>query len=145
MAPQTGTGRIARTFFDTNVLIYSDDGAYPAKRNRALDLIEVHRTSRTGVVSTQVLQEYFVNATRKLGLEPKFARSKVEVWARFQVILPDVADVLDAIDLHRLNEISFWDALIVQCAKRAGCQIALSEDMQHGQTIAGVEIVNPFI
>jgi len=145
MAAKAGIGRLARTFFDTNVLIYSDDAANSAKQARALDLIEVHRLSRTGVVSIQVLGEYFSVATRKLGLDPSFARSKVEVWARFQVVAPKAEDVLAAIDLHRLNGISYWDALIVRCAKEAGCSVLLSEDLQHGQVIDGVRIVNPFL
>ncbi len=145
MAEQSGTGKVARTFFDTNVLVYSDDGAYPAKQNQALSLIQTHRLNRTGVVSIQVLQEYFVIATGKLRLDPHFVKSKVEVWARFQVVVPDVADILAAIDLHRLSGISYWDALILRCAKQAGTSVLLSEDLQHGQVIDGIRIVNPFI
>jgi predicted nucleic acid-binding protein len=145
VAAQTGPGRITRAFFDTNVLIYNDDANFPAKQRRAIELIEVHRLNRSGVVSTQVLHEYFVNVTRKLGLDPLLAKSKVEIWARFQVVVPGVADVLAAIDLHILSSISYWDALIVRCAKQAGCGVLFSEDMQHGRLIDGVRIVNPFI
>jgi predicted nucleic acid-binding protein len=145
LAAQAGTSKITRAFFDTNVLVYSDDPASPEKQKRAIDLIQVHRLDRSGVISIQVLQEYFVASTKKLGLDPGFAKSKVEVWARFQVVEPGVGDVLAAIDLHRLSGVSFWDALIVRCAKEAGCSVLLSEDMQHGQAIDGVRITNPFI
>jgi len=134
----------ARTFFDTNVLVYADDKAAPAKQRRALDLIAEHRRARTGVVSLQVLQEYFVTVTRKLHLDPRIARRKVELIAEFDVVFPEVADILAAIDLHRLHGVSFWDALVLRAAKQAGCSILLSEDMQGNREIDGVQIVNPF-
>ena len=64
---------------------------------------------------------------------------------RLQVVEPKVADILGAIDIHRLYGFSFWDSLILCCAKQSGCRILLSEDMQHGQVIEGVRIVNPFL
>lgn len=134
----------ARSFFDTNVLVYTDDKAAPAKQRRALDLIAEHRRARTGVVSLQVLQEYFVTVTRKLHLDPRIARRKVELIAEFDVASPEGADILAAIDLHRLHGVSFWDALVLRAAKQAGCSILLSEDMQGNREIDGVQIVNPF-
>lgn len=97
------------------------------------------------MVSIQVLQEYFVNATRKLGVDPSSAKNRIEAFAYLQVVVPDVVDVLAAIDLHRLNRISYWDSLILRCAKQGGCTVLLTEDMQHGQTIDGIRIVNPFL
>ena len=135
----------AKTFLDTNVLLYVEDHTEPEKQRTALAIILEHRRQRTGVVSLQVLQEFYVNATRKLALDPGIARYKVEFHSRFHVVVPDVADVLAAIDLHRLNGISYWDALILRCAKQSGCTALLTEDMQHGQTIDGVRIVNPFL
>jgi predicted nucleic acid-binding protein len=134
----------ARSFFDTNVLIYADDKANPAKQRRALDLITEHRRGRTGVVSQQVLQEYFVTVTRKLRVDAAIARRKVELLAEFDVAAPDVTDILAAIDLHRLHSFSFWDALILRAAKQSGCTVLLSEDMQHSREIDGVRIENPF-
>jgi predicted nucleic acid-binding protein len=134
----------ARSFFDTNVLIYADDKASPGKQRRALDLIAEHRRSRTGVVSLQVLQEYFVTVTRKLHVDAAIARRKVELLAEFDVAGPEVADILAAIDLHRLHRFSFWDALVIRAAKQSGCSILFSEDMQAGREIDGLQIVNPF-
>src|SRR6202035_5574517 len=134
----------ARSFFDTNVLIYADDKAAPTKQRKALDLVAQHRRARTGVVSLQVLQEYFVAVTRKLGVDAAIARRKVELIAEFDVASPDVSDILAAIDLHRLHGVSFWDALVLRAAKQAGCSILLSEDMQGNREIDGVQIVNPF-
>ena len=134
----------ARTFFDTNVLVYADDDDAPTKQRRALDLIAEHRRARTGVVSLQVLQEYFVTVTRKFGVDARVARRKVELIAEFDVAAPDVADILAAIDLHRLHSFSFWDALIVRAAKQSGCSVLLSENMQETREIDGLQIVNPF-
>jgi predicted nucleic acid-binding protein len=134
----------ARSFFDTNVLVYTDDKATPAKQRRALDLLAEHRRAGTGVVSLQVLQEYFVTVTGKLHLDVRIARRKVELLADFDVAAPEVADILAAIDLHRLQGFSFWDALIVRSAKQAGCRILLSEDFQDGWEFNGLRVVNPF-
>jgi predicted nucleic acid-binding protein len=134
----------ARSFFDTNILIYADDKASPSKQKRALDLVAEHRRERTGVVSLQVLQEYFVTVTRKLRVDPAIARRKVELLAEFDVAAPDLADILAAIDLHRLHSFSFWDALVIRAAKQSGCAVLLSEDMQHAREIDGLQIVNPF-
>jgi predicted nucleic acid-binding protein len=134
----------ARSFFDTNVLIYSDDKAAPAKQRRALELIIDHRRTRTAVVSLQVLQEYFVTVTRKLRVDAAVARRKVELLAEFDVAAPDVGDILAAIDLHRLHNFSFWDALVIRSAKQSGCTVLFSEDMQHARDIDGLQIVDPF-
>jgi predicted nucleic acid-binding protein len=135
---------VARSFIDTNVLLYSDD-AHDARKNRiAVDALVELRSRQEGVLSTQVLQEYFVNATGKLKLDVVLARRRVELFARFEVVQPNPAMILAAIDLQRLNQLSFWDAMIVQAASSAGCEVLLSEDMQHGRSIAGLRVVNPF-
>jgi predicted nucleic acid-binding protein len=134
----------ARSFFDTNVLIYADDKDSPTKQHRALDLVAEHRRAGTGVVSLQVLQEYFVTVTRKLHVDARIARRKVELIAEFDVATPDVADILAAIDLHRLHAFSFWDALVLRAAKQSGCSVLFSEDMQDAREIDGLKIVNPF-
>jgi predicted nucleic acid-binding protein len=134
----------ARSFFDTNVLVYADDKAAPAKQRRAIDLVAEHRRAGTGVVSLQVLQEYFVTVTRKLRVDPQIARRKVELLAEFDVASPEVADILAAIDLHRLHGFSFWDALVLRAAKQAGCTVLFSEDLQQGRQIDGIQVVNPF-
>jgi predicted nucleic acid-binding protein len=123
----------ARSFFDTNVLIYADDKAAPAKQRRALELVAEHRRASTGVVSLQVLQEYFVTVTRKLHVDPAIARRKVELLAEFHVAAPDVSDILAAIDLHRLHDLSFWDALIVRTAKQSGFTGCRTDSIKEGR------------
>ena len=142
MSPQGSNSRI---FLDTNILVYSDDPRDPVKQTKAINLIRDHLRSRAGVVSLQVLQEYFVSATGKLRLDSELAKRRVEVFARLQVAEPTVGDILAAIDLHRLHGLSLWDALILRSAKQSGCRVLLTEDMQHGQVVDGVKIVNPFV
>ncbi len=135
----------SRSFLDTNVLVYTDDPRDSAKQSVAIGIVGEHLRRRTGVVSLQVLQEYFISATGKLRMGADLAKQRTEVFAHLNVVEPTVADVLAAIDLHRIHRVSFWDALILHSAKWAGCRILLTEGMQHGQTIDGVRIVNPFI
>lgn len=134
----------ARSFFDTNILVYADDDDAPAKQRPARDLIYQHRRGETGVVSLQVLQEYFVTVTRKLKLDPRTARRKVALLSEFDVAASQVADILAAIDLHRLHGFPFWDALVLRSAQQAGCSVLLSEDFPHGHAIDGIQVVNPF-
>ena len=137
--------RVPRTFLDTNILVYSDDPRDPAKRQMALNLIKANLRLRTGVVSLQVLQEYFVSATGKLKLNAALAKQRVQVFAKFHIAEPTASDIFAAIDLHRLHGFSYWDALVLRMAKQASCRVLLSEDMQHGREIDGVKIVNPFV
>jgi len=135
----------ARSFLDTNILLYADDRASPKKQRRAIDLVGAALMDQRGVVSTQVVQEYFWVATRKLRLEVEMARRKVELICRLQRVVLDHDDVLAAIDLHRLHRLAFWDALIVRAALVARCEILYSEDFQDGARIQGLQIVNPFV
>jgi len=126
------------------VLVYADDASSPEKQNRAIALLAEHLRRGTAVVSLQVLQEYFVAATRKLGVAPEMAQRKVEILARARVVRFEPGDVIAAIELHRLTRISFWDALIVHAARSAGVQALYSEDLQPGAVLGGVRVVNPF-
>ena len=134
-----------RVFLDTNILVYADDLDAAHKNTVARQVLGDALIRGTGVLSTQVLQEFFVVVTRKLGVGAAVARRKLELLATLEVVRIDVEVILAAIDLHRLHSISFWDALIVQCAANAGCARLLSEDLQHGQILAGVKIDNPFL
>lgn len=133
-----------RRFLDTNVLIYADDLDAGAKREVARGLLEEALSSGDGVLSTQVLQEFYVISTGKLGVEPAVARRKVELLAEMDLVRIDLELILAAVDLHRLHSFSFWDALIVRAASVAGCGVLLTEDLQHGRVVDGVRIENPF-
>ena len=143
--PNEAVARVVRSFIDTNLLVYADDAFDARKQKIAIDVLVGLRQSREGVLSIQVLQEYFVNAIKKLGLDAGFARQRVAQYGRFEVVRPDLDLVLAAIDLHRLNQLSLWDALVVQSARSSGSAVLLTEDMQHGLIVAGVRIINPFL
>jgi predicted nucleic acid-binding protein len=131
-------------FFDTNILVYADDAAEPAKQARAISLIVEHRRENSLVVSLQVLQEYFAATTRKLKVDPAIAQSKVEILARGRVVRFTEHDVIAAIELHRLAKLSFWDSMIVHAARAANASVLYSEDLGHGSKVAGVAVRNPF-
>ena len=131
-------------FFDTNIYVYSDDASLPAKQEKAIHMIASAQRTGSLVISLQVMQEYFATVTRKLGVEAALAQRKVELMARARVVRFDENDVIAAIELHRLNRISFWDSMIVHAARLAGAEILYSEDLQAGAMLAGVRIVNPF-
>ncbi len=133
-----------RSFLDSNVFIYADDHRYPDKQMVASSLFEEGLASGLGVISTQVMTEYFNVVTSKLGVPATLAKRRIELMERLHVVQIDPMLILDAIDLHRLDRISIWDALIVRAAAAANCAELLTEDMQAGRRIAGVRIVNPF-
>jgi predicted nucleic acid-binding protein len=135
---------LSRVFVDTNVLVYADDDAAPDKRDVArLRIVEWMREGRM-VVSTQVLQEYFVTVTRRLAVPAEIARAKVEIYAGTEVVRITPPTILDAIDLARLHPMSFWDALVVRCASEAACETLATEDLQPGRKYGRVHVVDPF-
>jgi predicted nucleic acid-binding protein len=134
----------APCFVDTNVLVYADDGRDPRKQAQARDLVRRLLRERSGKLSLQVLQEFFAAARQKLGLSAVEARRRIEVYSHFDAVRLDVDDVLAAIDLHRLHDLSIWDALILRAATMSGCRVLYTEDLQHGRRFDGTEIVDPF-
>ncbi|HSI58708.1 MAG TPA: PIN domain-containing protein [Ideonella sp.] len=133
-----------RSFLDTNVLVYADAADEPDKQRCALTLIAEHRRAGTGVLSTQVLQEYANVALRKLKLPAALVRERLAFHSRFEVVPATARLIAEALDLHVLHSVSFYDALIVQAAIASGCARLLSEDMQDGASFGGVRIANPF-
>jgi predicted nucleic acid-binding protein len=131
-------------FVDTDVLVYADDVRDPRKRDVARELLRRLLADRSGKLSLQVLQEFFAAATGKLGLAAVDARRRIEILSHLDVIRLDVDDVLGAIDLHRLHDISIWDALIVRAAVIAGCRTLYTEDLQDGRRFESLQVVNPF-
>lgn len=133
-----------RTFIDTNVLIYAFDSSEPTKQQTA-----IHALAKAGdrsVLSTQVLSEFYVVATRKLAnpLAPRVAADVIAQLSRLPVVDADTSLVRSAIEVSVRSQISYWDGLIVAAASASGCDRILTEDLASGATISGVEIVNPF-
>lgn len=133
-----------RTFLDTNVFVYADDANSPAKQRKAAAVIGALVRSGDAVLSTQVLQEYFATATRKLKLEPEKARARVRALLPLEIVRIDPELILSAIDLSIAARISSWDALLIVAARSANCARILTEDLSDGQVIDGVRVENPF-
>ncbi|HEX4955982.1 MAG TPA: PIN domain-containing protein [Thermoanaerobaculia bacterium] len=138
---------IARLFVDSNVLVYAFDESEPAKQHLAQRLISSHGTEHKLVLSTQVLQEFYVNVTRKLKrpVPGPVALAAVERFASLQVKQITPATVLLAIRRHQAEQLAFWDALILEAALAARCQRLASEDFQHGRRYGDLVIENPFL
>jgi predicted nucleic acid-binding protein len=136
-----------RIFVDTNILIYAYDKSAAHKRDIARRRVTDLWESGQGVLSTQVLQEFFVTATRKIEkpLPIDVARGIVSDLLHWHVIVNGGEDILDGISLHMKHSLSLWGAMIVQAAIKGKCTTLLSEDLAHDQTIAGVTIRNPFL
>ena len=134
-----------KCFVDTNILVYSVDLRAGVKREIARSLLDDRRAEPLKVVSTQVLQEFYVTCVGKLGYAAPQAREMTQMWASLSVVGIGAHDVLEAIDCSVLNRISFWDALIVTAARKAACRVLWTEDLSDGQIINGVLIENPFL
>jgi predicted nucleic acid-binding protein len=134
------------TFVDTNVLAYAHDRSETGKQSVAQAQLGTLWRNRTGVLSTQVLQEFYVVATRRLPapMHRTTARRIVTLYAEWPVVQADVPLILAASELQERHTLSFWDALIVESARRAGATRLLTEDLQHGRVVSGVTIENPF-
>ena len=133
-----------KTFLDANVLVYAQDSGAPAKRKKSRSVIADLTESGDGVISTQVLQEFYVAVTRKLGVDPLAAKGILKTFSVFEIVQISPLLIQEAVDCSILNKLSFWDALIVSAASAAGCSTVLSEDLNSGQTVLGVKIESPY-
>jgi predicted nucleic acid-binding protein len=136
-----------KVFIDTNILVYAYDVSAGGKHEAARKLVAGLWISGLGVVSTQVLQEFYVTATRKLPkpIDPKAAQDIVRDLLEWEVVTVDGEMILAAMDLHRSHGLSFWDALIIVAAGKAGCELLMSEDLSSGGSIGGVTLQNPLV
>ena len=133
-----------RAFLDANVLVYAQDASAPDKQRRSRDIIAEHAESADGVISTQVMQEFFVAVTRKLGVSPLAAKGVLKTFSAFEIVQVSTTLIHEAVDCSILNQLSFWDSLILAAAASAGCSTVFSEDLNPRQDILGVKVQNPF-
>jgi predicted nucleic acid-binding protein len=132
------------TFVDTNVLVYAEDGRDAVRRDVAGRALGGLWASGLGVISTQVLQEFYNAATRKLKMPPEAARRIVAQYAEWPVVETTTQLIVSASLLHERHRLSFWDAVVVEAALLSGATTLLSEDLQDGRRIGGLTIVDPF-
>ena len=136
-----------KTFVDTNILIYAHDKDAGNKHTIALELIKDLWEKRTGIMSTQVLQEFYINVTKKIPrpIKPLEAREIIKSYLCWDIRENTPSSVIRASEIEEKYRISFWDAMIVVAAYEAKADIVLTEDMNAGQTIEGILIKNPFL
>jgi predicted nucleic acid-binding protein len=133
-------------FVDTNVLVYAHDATEAVRQPVARSLISDLWRTRSGALSTQVLQEFYVVATRKFDppMSRRQARDLVDAYGHWQLVEIDVALIVAASQLEERHSLSFWDALIVESARRAGATRLVTEDLQSGRRLADLHIDNLF-
>jgi predicted nucleic acid-binding protein len=134
-------------FIDTNLLVYAYDSSAGKKWKTSLEILSLLWTHRTGVLSTQVLQELFVSLTQKVRnpIPSKAAREIISDFLHWPLVVNDGKHILHAIDIQMKYHFSFWDSLILQAAVVSKCEFLLSGDFQDRQVIESVNIVNPFL
>jgi predicted nucleic acid-binding protein len=133
-------------FLDTNVLVYLFDADAPAKQQRAQALLSSSELQEKIILSTQVLQEFYVSVTRRLAhpLDPDTALKAVQDLVAFPIVQIDTPLILLAIQRSSKAKVSFWDALILEAALMSGTTLLYSEDFQDGAVFGKLRIANPF-
>jgi predicted nucleic acid-binding protein len=134
-----------RHFLDTNILLYSISRhpAEASKRDRAIDLLE----RDDGALSVQVLQEFYVQATRSTRPDPlphEVAAGLIATWTRFRVQEITLSILTGALEIKAAHEFSYWDSAVIAAARALGCRAVYTEDMAHGREVDGVTMINPF-
>ena len=135
-----------KIFIDTNIIIYAYDVTAGNKHKVAASILNDLWDSGFGVISTQVLQEFFVNVVQKIPrpIDKKLAKEIVRDFLKWHVVVNNGDSILDAIDICVKFGYSFWDSMIIEAAIKGDAAVLMSEDLQDGQVISGVTITNPF-
>ena len=135
-----------KTFVDTNILVYAHDQDAGKKNEIARELITELWESQSGVISTQVLQELYVTLTRKIPtpLKRSQVRRILNNYLTWEVAVNDGSTILQASEIEESYNIAFWDAMIISAAYAKNAARIFTEDLNEGQQIEGILIVNPF-
>jgi predicted nucleic acid-binding protein len=136
-----------KIFVDTNILVYAHDLSDGDRHAKASAIIEGLWEEETGVISTQVLQEFYVTVTRKIKspLKPAAAREIILNYLSWSLQINDLETTIRASEIEEKNNLSFWDALIIAAALRLQAKKIITEDLNHGQIIEGILVENPFL
>jgi len=133
-----------KVFLDTNVLVYLFSINEEVKRRKCKELIRYYSSDYILVWSTQVVQEFYHVMTIKLGQQPQEAKSLLNYFNEFELVTNNFEIIQQAIDIQVINQLSFWDSLIISAANTSKCEILLSEDLNHNQVINGIKVQSPF-
>jgi predicted nucleic acid-binding protein len=136
---------VSKIFIDTNIWVYSLDSKDQEKRNHARQILRKIVDAHQPVLSTQVIQEFYVVATAKLGADLLGVKNIIHNFHNMEIVNIDLELVEEASDISILSKLSFWDSLIIAAAEKAKCEHIFSEDLNSGQTYRGVKVLNPFL
>ena len=142
-----GTGMrfiTGKYFIDTNIFVYLFNMADKKKWDKCHEILKQANKNVYFVISTQVLNEFISVMLNKFKTQPLVLKSIVDDMCEFEVVETNINIIKKAIDIKTLNQLSYWDSLIISAAKSSKCSVILTEDMNHGQVIEGVSIQNPF-
>jgi predicted nucleic acid-binding protein len=134
-----------KIFIDSNIFLYTLDRSDKEKRDRAVELLQRAGNDHRIFISTQVLNEVYAVAVRKLGVDPLNAKEFIKWLKEFDVVIISSELIESAIDCSILTRINYWDALMLAAAESARCDLLWTEDLQHGSVVRGVRVVNPFL
>ena len=136
---------VSKVFIDTNLLVYTIDRKDKAKQKISRIIIKKLVDEHIPVLSTQVIQEFYVVATTKMRANPVAVKNIIHNFHNMELVNIDLQLIEQAIDISVLSQISFWDSLIIAAAEKANCEYAFSEDLNAGQLYRGIKLLNPFM
>ncbi len=134
-----------KAFLDTNLIVYANDARLPEKQARAIDVVTRLMRDGTGVISTQVMQEYAVVAGSKLHQAPDAILRQLLLLESLEVVEITPALIRRGLELQFRYQIDYWDASILAAAEHARCDVLWTEDLNPGQLYAAIRTVNPFL
>ena len=135
---------MSKVFLDTNILIYTIDKKDQDKQDQARKLVKRISSDHIAVISTQVLQEFYNAVTTKLKIDKLVTKNILHSYRNMEIVAADLVLIEQAVDISLLFQLSFWDSLIVAAAEQANCSFLVTEDLNDGQKIRGINVVNPF-
>ncbi len=135
---------MSKVFIDTNLLVYTIDKKDTRKQEAARGFLKKMIQEHIPVISTQIIQEFYVVATAKLKADPLVVKNIIHNFHNMELIKIDLELIEQAIDISVLSQISFWDSLVIAAAEKANCEYVVSEDLNTGQLYRGVKLLNPF-
>jgi predicted nucleic acid-binding protein len=134
---------VSKIFIDTNILVYSLDTNDKVKHERDRQVLQKIIEKHQPVISTQVINEFFVVATKKLKADPIVVKNIIHNFRNMEIVNPDLQLIEEAIDISVISQLSFWDSLVIAAAEKSNCELVFSEDLNAGQNYRGVLLFNP--
>lgn len=134
---------VSKIFIDTNIVCYAMDNNDPSKRDRARLVLQDILDNHQPVISTQILNEFYVVATKKLQVDPLVVKNILHNFGNMEIVQIDLPLTEEAIDISIISQLSFWDSLVIAAAEKARCAYVYTEDLNAGQNYRGVEVLNP--